>query len=126
MLGWGLGGARGGGGAFGGWAPWGGGGAAKWLAPGLLVPNGGPAHGLHPRFVVAKIWADRLREGRMGGGVSGRVGWGVGGGGVQVGRVGVGGGVQVGRFGVCVGGGGGRLPLPPLALPLTIPSRWRP
>ena len=42
----------------------------------------------------------------MGGGGSGRVGWG---------------GVQVGRFGV-LGGGGHRLPLPPLALPLTIAS----
>ena len=31
----------------------GGGGAAKGPAPDLLVPNGGPAHGLHPRFVVA-------------------------------------------------------------------------
>ena len=38
------------------------------------------------------------------GGGSRRVGWG---------------GVQAGRFG---GGGGHRLPLPPLALPLTIPS----
>ena len=38
----------------------------------------------------------------MGGGAVGRVSWG---------------GVQVGRFGV-VKGGGGRLPLPPLALPL--------
>ena len=43
----------------------------------------------------------------MGGGGSGRVGWG--------------GGVQVGRFGV-LGGGGHRLPLPPLALPPTIAS----
>ena len=54
----------------------------------------------------------------MGGGY--RRGWG----GVQVGqfRVVVGGGVQVGQFGVLRGGGGHRLPLPPLALPLTIPS----
>ena len=44
----------------------------------------------------------------MGGGGSGRVGWG--------------GGVQVGRFGVLGGGGGHRLPLLSLALPLTIPS----
>ena len=37
-------------------------------------------------------------------------------GGGAVGRVSWGGGVQVGRFGVV--GGGHRLPLPPLALPL--------
>ena len=44
-------------------------------------------------------------------------------GGVQVGRIVVVGGIQVGRFGVLgEGGGGGRLPLPPLALPLTTPS----
>ena len=43
----------------------GGGGAAKWHAPGLLVPNGGPAHGLRPRFVVAQIWADRGGGGAM-------------------------------------------------------------
>ena len=42
------------------------------------------------------------------------------GGGAPGGSVG-GGGVQVGRFGV-LGGGGHRLPLPPLALPLTIAS----
>ena len=30
--------------------------------------------------------------------------------------------VQVGRFGVLGGEGGHRLPLPPLALPLTVPS----
>ena len=46
---------------------------------------------------------------------------GLGGGGAPGGLVGWG--FQVGRFGVVVGGGGGdRLPLPPLALPLTIPS----
>ena len=52
-----------------------------------------------------------LREGQLGGG-SGAAIWGGGGG------------VQVGRFGVLGGRGGGghRLPLPPLALPLTIPS----
>ena len=49
----------------------------------------------------------------------------MGGGGGWDGRLG--GGVQVGQFGVVrgggMGGGGGhRLPLPPLALPLTIPS----
>ena len=32
--------------------PRGGGGGGR-LAPILLVPNGGPANGLHPRFVVA-------------------------------------------------------------------------
>ena len=30
----------------------------KSCPPCFLVPNGGPAHGLHPRFLVAKIWAD--------------------------------------------------------------------
>ena len=44
----------------------------------------------------------------MGGGGSGRVGWGVGGPGGTIWGVG--------------GGGGHRLPLPPLALPLTIAS----
>ena len=43
------------------------------------VPNGGPAHGLHPRIVVAYIWADRGGYGVMGGG--GGVGRGGGGGG---------------------------------------------
>ena len=65
MLGWGLGGAPGGGGVLLVAGPRGGG-AAKWPAPGLLVPNGGPAHGLHPRFVVAKIRADRGGTGREG------------------------------------------------------------
>ena len=54
----GLGGVWGGGGGGGllvalpqgGGGGWGGG---KRPAPVLLVPNGGPAHGLHPRFVVA-------------------------------------------------------------------------
>ena len=46
-----------------------------------------------------------LREGRLGGG--------------PVGRFGVGGDPSRAIWGV---GGGGRLPLPPLALPLTIPS----
>ena len=57
-------------------------------------------------------------------GASGRVGW--GGGESKWGNSGWwwGGGVQVGRFGVLGGGGEGghRFPLPPLALPLTIPS----
>ena len=35
----------------------GGKGAAKGLLPCFLVPRE-PAHGLHPRFVVAEIWAD--------------------------------------------------------------------
>ena len=55
---WGGGGRRllggawgGGGGAFGGLVARGGGGG-KRPAPNLLVPNKGPAHGLHPRFVV--------------------------------------------------------------------------
>ena len=65
----------------------------------------------------------------MGGGGLG----GANGGGLREGRLG--GGVQVGQFGVgwggggsnwgdlgCWGGGGHRLPLPPLALPLTMPS----
>ena len=54
--------ARGGGGVgFGGLATrgGGGGGGGKRPAPLLPVPNGGPAHGLHPGFVVAYIWADR-------------------------------------------------------------------
>ena len=39
---------------------WGGGvGAAKGLLPCFPGPGGGPAHVLHPRFVVAEIWADR-------------------------------------------------------------------
>ena len=36
----------------------GGGGGSKSRPPCFLVPNGGPAHGLHPPFVVAEIWAD--------------------------------------------------------------------
>ena len=48
-----------------------------------------------------------FRGGDWGGGGSGRVGWG--------------GGSRWGNLGCC-GGGGGRLRLPPLALPLTIPS----
>ena len=75
--------------------PVGGGGAAKWLAPGLLVPNGGPAHGLHPCFVVAKIWADRRATGGVrGGGTGGGTGGGYGGG-------------TVGRYGGGFGGDAG-------------------
>ena len=68
-----------------------------------------------------------LREGQLGGGggPSGAI-WGVGGGGGPSGAIrGVGGGGGPGGaiWGVVGGGGGGhRLPLPPLALPLTIPS----
>ena len=36
----------------------GGGGGSKRPAPLFPGPQGGPAHGLHPRFVVAEIWAD--------------------------------------------------------------------
>ena len=43
-------------------------GAAKGLLSCFLVPKGEPAHGLHPRFVVAEIWADRGRSKRGGGG----------------------------------------------------------
>ena len=37
----------------------GGGGGSKRSAPLFPGPQGEPAHGLHPRFVVAEIWADR-------------------------------------------------------------------
>ena len=47
----------------------GGGGLAKGKLPCLLVPKREPAHSLHPRFVVAEIWADRERA-RGGGGVA--------------------------------------------------------
>ena len=46
----------------------GGGGGSKRPAPLFPGPQGGPAHGLHPRFVVAEIWADK--EGGGGGGGS--------------------------------------------------------
>ena len=46
----------------------GGGGVAKGMLPCLLVPKREPAHGLHPRFVLADIWADRERERGGGGG----------------------------------------------------------
>ena len=46
---------------------WGGGDrGSKKSAPQFPGPQGEPAHGLHPRFVVAEIWADR---GRGGGGL---------------------------------------------------------
>ena len=41
----------------------GGGGGSKRPAPLFPGPQGGPAHGLHPRFVVAEIWADKDRGG---------------------------------------------------------------
>ena len=55
---------RGGGGGAGpafGPAPFllGGGGGSKRSAPLFPGPQEEPAHGLHPRFVVAEIWADR-------------------------------------------------------------------
>ena len=37
---------------------WGGGRGSKKSAPQFPGPQGEPAHGLHPRFVVAEIWAD--------------------------------------------------------------------
>ena len=45
----------------------GGGGGSKRSAPLFPGPHEEPAHGLHPRFVVAQIWADRGLGG--GGGV---------------------------------------------------------
>ena len=48
---------------------WGGGGGSKRSAPLFPGPQGEPAHGLHPRFVVAEIWADRGAMGGGGGGV---------------------------------------------------------
>ena len=46
----------------------GGGRGSKRSAPLFPGPQGEPAHGLHPRFVVAEIWADRVKKG--GGGVT--------------------------------------------------------
>ena len=40
---------------------------SKRSAPLLPGHQGEPAHGLHPRFVVAKIWADRAPGGGGGG-----------------------------------------------------------
>ena len=49
---------------------WGGGDrGSKKSAPQFPGPQGEPAHGLHPRFVVAEIWADRGLKG--GGGLAG-------------------------------------------------------
>ena len=36
---------------------------SKRSAPLFPGPQGEPAHGLHPRFVVAEIWADRVQGG---------------------------------------------------------------
>ena len=41
----------------------GGGGGSKRSAPLFPGPQEEPAHGLHPRFVVAEIWADRAGGG---------------------------------------------------------------
>ena len=46
--------------------------------PRFPAPNWGPANGLHPRFVVAEIWADRVGGLWVGGWVDGWVslgGW---------------------------------------------------
>ena len=66
-----LGGGGGAGPAFGP-APFllGGGGGSKRSAPLFPGPQGEPAHGLHPRFVVAEIWADRGSRGGGGGAVT--------------------------------------------------------
>ena len=45
---------------------WGGGRGSKKSAPQFPGPQGEPAHGLHPRFVVAEIWADRASSEGMG------------------------------------------------------------
>ena len=45
----------------------GGGRGSKRSAPLFPGPQGEPAHGLHPRFVVAEIWADRAEGGGGGG-----------------------------------------------------------
>ena len=59
----------GGGGSAFGPAPFllGGGRGSKKSAPQFPGPQGEPAHGLHPRFVVAEIWADREVRGGGGG-----------------------------------------------------------
>ena len=48
----------------------GGGRGSKRSAPLFPGPQGEPAHGLHPRFVVAEIWDDRAGGGAGGGGGS--------------------------------------------------------
>ena len=61
----------GGGGSVFGPAPFllGGGRGSKKSAPQFPGPQGEPAHGLHPRCVVAEIWADRVIGHGGGGGV---------------------------------------------------------
>ena len=51
----------------------GGGGGSKRSAPLFPGPQGEPAHGLHPRFMVAEIWADRVLGGEGGGAPRGLV-----------------------------------------------------
>ena len=53
----------------------GGGRGSKRSAPLFPGPQGEPAHGLHPRFVVAEIWADKEPEGGAGGLAQGLAGW---------------------------------------------------
>ena len=62
----------GGGGSAFGPAPFllGGGRGNKKSAPQFPGPQGEPAHGLHPRFVVAEIWADGVGMRGGGGGFS--------------------------------------------------------
>ena len=85
--------------------------------PSVLDANYPPQLTVGQRPLGGGALEGAFKEGRMGGGGSRR---GLGAGALREGRLG-GGGVQVGQFGV-VGGGGHRHPLPPLALPLTIPS----
>ena len=97
----------------------GGGGGSKRPAPLFPGPQGGPAHGLHPRFVVAEIWADKVVAGAGGGGwvrvaggtgsPAGRVGGGGGGRGAAAACLAASGGagVVVAGAGWPVGGGGG-------------------
>ena len=47
---------------------WGGGGGSKRSAPLFPGPQGEPAHGLHPRFVVAEILGRQSARGGGGGG----------------------------------------------------------
>ena len=71
-----------------------------WAVPSLLDATPPPSRSGPKAPGGGGHWRGGFREGRWGGGSGGSVG----------------GGVQVGQFGV-VGGGGHRLPLPPLALP---------
>ena len=58
----------------------GGGRGSKRSAPLFPGPQGELAHGLHPRFVVAEIWADIMHFVEFGGGGGGGRGWWGGGG----------------------------------------------